>query len=313
MPVSPELVETNFVQVDVDDLNLTSAQAIERLARAGVGLSGTVRPGVLRAVTHLDITDDDIDARDRGRARRARHRRPCVGLVLRAVLFDWGETLSHFEWDDELLAAGHAAGLEAIGRGEEADAFTARFAAELLPALLAEGAAAAVDYEAELRDALGGASDEELDRFLDAEHAAWRPARALVEAAHALLETLRGRGLRLAIVANTWPEPARLVRRELDELGITERVDRIVLSGEAGVRKPARAIFELALAQFALDPLEVLFVGDRLVDDVGGAAAVGMSTAQALWFRADEGGDVEPDFLAFTPADVLTAVKRLGG
>ena len=38
-----------------------------------------------------------------------------------------------------------------------------------------------------------------------------------------------------------------------------------------------------------------------------------MSTAQALWFRADEGGEVEPDFLAFTPADVLTAVKRLGG
>ena len=54
-------------------------------------------------------------------------------------------------------------------------------------------------------------------------------------------------------------------------------------------------------------------MGDRLVDDVAGAAAVGMSTAQALWFRADEGGEVEPDFLAFTPADVLTAVKRLGG
>jgi threonine aldolase len=61
VPASPELVETNFVQVHVDDLNLTSTQAIERLARAGVGLSGTIQPGVLRAVTHLDITDEDID------------------------------------------------------------------------------------------------------------------------------------------------------------------------------------------------------------------------------------------------------------
>ena len=56
-----------------------------------------------------------------------------------------------------------------------------------------------------------------------------------------------------------------------------------------------------------------MFVGDRVVDDIAGAAGIGMSTVQALWFRADEGGEVEPDFLAFTPADVLTAVKRLGG
>jgi putative hydrolase of the HAD superfamily len=86
-----------------------------------------------------------------------------------------------------------------------------------------------------------------------------------------------------------------------------------VLSDEAGARKPARAIFEVALAQLGLDPLEALFVGDRSVDDVAGAAAVGMSTTQALWFRTDDPGEIEPDFLAFTPADVLTAVKRLGG
>jgi putative hydrolase of the HAD superfamily len=233
--------------------------------------------------------------------------------VLRAVLFDWGETLYHFEWDDELLAAGHAAGLEALGRGEEAEAFTEQFAAERLPALLADGAAEQLDYGAELRALLGGVSDEELDRFLDAEHEAWRPARALVDSAHALLDTLHGRGLRLAIVANNWPEPARLVRRELDELGVTDRVDRIVLSGEVGARKPERAIFELALAQLGLDPLEAVFVGDRPIDDVGGAAGVGMSTVQAMWFNADEAEDVEPDFLAFTPADVLTAVKRIGG
>ena len=159
--------------------------------------------------------------------------------MLQAVLFDWGETLVHFEWDDELLAAGHAAGLEALGRGEEADEFTRRFAAERLPALLADGAAEQLDYAAELRALLGDVDDEELDRFLDAEHAAWRPARALVGSAHALLETLHDRSLRLAIVANTWPEPARLVRRELEELGVAERVDRIVLSGEVGARKPS--------------------------------------------------------------------------
>jgi threonine aldolase len=58
---SPELVETNFVQVDVGDHDLTAAEAIARLAEAGVGLSSTVEPGVLRAVTHLDITDEDVE------------------------------------------------------------------------------------------------------------------------------------------------------------------------------------------------------------------------------------------------------------
>src|SRR5262245_51074790 len=233
--------------------------------------------------------------------------------MLQAVLFDWGETLCHFEWDDELLAVGQAVGLGAMGGGEAAHAVPERFRAERLPALLADGAATSVDYAAELRTLLGAVGDDELDRFLDAEHEAWRPARGLVDAGHALLETLHDRKLRLAVVANHWPEPARLVRRELEELGVADRVDRIVLSGEVGVRKPAPAIFENALAQLGLDPLEAVFVGDRLVDDIAGAAGVGMSTVQALWFRADEGGEVEPDFLAFTPADVLTAVKRLGG
>ena len=37
--------------------------------------------------------------------------------------------------------------------------------------------------------------------------------------------------------------------------------------------------------------------------------AVGMTTVQALWFRADDtSGAIEPDFLAFTPMDVLNAV-----
>jgi threonine aldolase len=54
-------VETNFVQVDVGALGLTSAEACARLAAAGVGLSATVTPGVIRAVTHLDVGDDDVE------------------------------------------------------------------------------------------------------------------------------------------------------------------------------------------------------------------------------------------------------------
>jgi threonine aldolase len=61
VPVDLEQVETNFVQVNVGALGLDGGDALARLAEAGIGLSGTAHPGVLRAVTHLDIDDEDID------------------------------------------------------------------------------------------------------------------------------------------------------------------------------------------------------------------------------------------------------------
>jgi threonine aldolase len=61
VPVDPARTETNFVQVDVGALGLAPRDAVARLEEAGVGLSGTVVPGVLRAVTHLDVDDDDVE------------------------------------------------------------------------------------------------------------------------------------------------------------------------------------------------------------------------------------------------------------
>jgi threonine aldolase len=61
LPVDLEQIETNFVQLDVGPLDLTAQEATMRLADAGVRLSDTVHPTILRAVTHLDITDEDVD------------------------------------------------------------------------------------------------------------------------------------------------------------------------------------------------------------------------------------------------------------
>lgn len=52
--IDPATVETNFVPI-VDEPGLA-----ERVAERGVGVGG-LRQGWLRAVTHLDIDDDDID------------------------------------------------------------------------------------------------------------------------------------------------------------------------------------------------------------------------------------------------------------
>ncbi len=61
LAVDPTQTETNFVALDVGPLGLTAQQAIDRAAAAGVGISDTVHPTILRAVVHLDISDGDIE------------------------------------------------------------------------------------------------------------------------------------------------------------------------------------------------------------------------------------------------------------
>lgn len=61
LAVDLEQVETNFVQIDLAPLGIARADAIARLAEAGVGISATVHPSVVRAVTHLGISDDDVE------------------------------------------------------------------------------------------------------------------------------------------------------------------------------------------------------------------------------------------------------------
>jgi threonine aldolase len=57
--VDLDQIETNFVQIDVGE---DRAGAIERLKERGVLVSTTVHPTVVRAVTHLDIGDEDVEA-----------------------------------------------------------------------------------------------------------------------------------------------------------------------------------------------------------------------------------------------------------
>jgi putative hydrolase of the HAD superfamily len=233
--------------------------------------------------------------------------------VIRAVLFDWGDTLMEFAFDEELVKASHRAGLRAIGR-EDLD-ITEHFRERFEPLFAVPGTIEEIEYPGFVRDILGDfgveISDEELNRFLDAEHKAWAPARRLGGTTHALLDALRARGIRLGLVSNAF-DPGWLLHQDLDEMGIGERIDFAVFSSEVGKRKPHPDIFRRALEALEVGPERAVFVGDRLFEDVRGAGEVGMTTVQALWFRADEHPDGrEPDFQAFTQMDVLNVVSRL--
>ena len=61
MPVDLQQVETNFVLVDAGALGLGADDAVARLRAEGVLLSFAARRDVLRAVTHLDVSTEDVE------------------------------------------------------------------------------------------------------------------------------------------------------------------------------------------------------------------------------------------------------------
>ena len=96
--------------------------------------------------------------------------------------------------------------------------------------------------------------DDELERFLEAEHAAWQPARMLASTTHALLEALRERGLKIGLVSNAL-DPPGLLHRDLARDGRRRAARRTRSSRRrSGWRKPHPAIFERALEALGVEP-----------------------------------------------------------
>jgi putative hydrolase of the HAD superfamily len=87
-----------------------------------------------------------------------------------------------------------------------------------------------------------------------------------------VLRELRERGLTLVVASNwdcslpEWLRPA----------GILELVDGVVTSAEVGAAKPSPRVFQCALAVAGVDPARALHVGDKVDNDIDGAAAAGV-------------------------------------
>lgn len=125
------------------------------------------------------------------------------------------------------------------------------------------------------------AKAELFQRFAGAE--AWEVYDEVPE----VLERLRGFGVRLAVLSN-WDERLPSLLRAL---GLAEFFEVVVFSAGVGVEKPGAAIFQAALAALDLPPRQVLHVGDRRLEDLEGARAVGMQSL--LVGRGDRGGDLQ--------------------
>lgn len=92
-----------------------------------------------------------------------------------------------------------------------------------------------------------------------------------------VLGALRARGVKTAIVSNTpWGSPGALWREELARLGLSPWVDAAIFCTDAGWRKPAGPIFDLAMARLRVAAEDCLFVGDDPRWDLDGPRALGI-------------------------------------
>lgn len=96
-----------------------------------------------------------------------------------------------------------------------------------------------------------------------------------------LLNVLKKRDIRLGIITNGQTE---VQKATITALCIGYLIDVVIVSEEAGVRKPAPEIFRLALAELGLDAGSVWFVGDHAVNDVIGSSAAGLT---GVWLNVD--------------------------
>src|SRR3984957_8338940 len=226
-------------------------------------------------------------------------------MTVRAVIFDWGGTLTPWH-------------------GIDLDELWLAVCARHYPADEAAAIATAV-REAEMevwrhgeQSQRSGTLDHIFERagtsaspdFLPSYFEAWDPHTLTDPDAPPLLRELRRRGIRIGVLSNTmWPRAAHeriFIRDEIFDL-----IDGAVYSSEIPWVKPHPEAFRAAMKAIDVtDPAECVFVGDRPYDDVHGAKSAGMRGVLVPNSDVPAFSGTEPDAVIPRLADLLGHVDR---
>src|SRR4051812_7135276 len=127
------------------------------------------------------------------------------------------------EWSDEIALEGHTAGLAALDREGLPDAatftsFLEQHEAELFPLASEDEIDIAAVMAGSFRNQGVDLTDDDVRLFLQAAQDVWSSYYKLAASTHALLEALRARGLKLALVSNT-ASPQWLLQPILERQG----------------------------------------------------------------------------------------------
>ena len=185
-------------------------------------------------------------------------------MSVRAVAFDWGGTLT--PWFDvdlrerwmayaTVFASDHAEDLAQRLHAGEMQRWDRQFETA--------GHSGTGALEQMFQECGVDTSSPRHAAALAAYLASWEPNTHTDPQAAPLLERLRGRGLRTAVLSNTmWPR--RHHEHVLERDGILHLFDYLLFTSETPSAKPHESVFADVMYHLDVEPSECVFVGDRL-------------------------------------------------
>lgn len=149
-------------------------------------------------------------------------------------------------------------------------------------------------------------SDEELDSLFVTyreEYArGWRPYPDVADC----LARLAGRPLGLISNGDGVEQ-----RRKLESLGLEDRFDPVIISGEVGLSKPDPRVFQKACRQAGREPADCVYIGDQLETDALACQRIGLV---GVWINRAGQGPRRRDVIELRSLDELQdLLDRLDG
>jgi len=232
-------------------------------------------------------------------------------VTVRAVIFDWGGTLT--PWRSVDPSHGWRAYADVVHASEPTRA--QELAAQLLAAENTAWSRTRDDSSAfTFASVLAACGVDEHPDAVRSFRTFWEPSTYTDPDVTTVLTKLRQRGLRTGVLSSTsWPGGwhEEILRRD----GVLDHFDGCVWSSQLAWTKPHPEAFRAAMRAVGVDdPAECVYVGDRLYDDISGAKGVGMRAVLVPHSKIPPEQltevDVEPDAVIQRLTDLLPLVDN---
>jgi putative hydrolase of the HAD superfamily len=243
--------------------------------------------------------------------------------MLRAVIFDLGGTLLHYESATaslfDLNKRGFALLYDYLSTNGHAELTEAIFLTTITSHIMSEWHAAMSSFRGGSVETPLKAALNELGISLSADE--WRVARRaffapIQQAAEPrqevryTLQTLKEQGMALGVLSNTfWASDIH--DEDLVRFGLLDLLPIRLYSCDTGWLKPHPEAFQMALNELGVEPNQAIYVGDRLKTDIEPARKVG------LWgvliktpFREEPLEDMMPDAVISELPELIRLTER---
>jgi putative hydrolase of the HAD superfamily len=243
--------------------------------------------------------------------------------MLKAVIFDLGGTLLHYESAEADIIELNKRGFAALYRHLSANGQVALPEATFLTTVTSRATAA---WRAALASLRGASVETPLkavlaamgvsltdDEWQAARRAFFAPIRQTVaprKMARYTLQALKERGMALGLLSNTfWA--GDIHDADLARFGLLDLLPTRLYSCDTGRLKPHPEAFQVALTALGVEPNEAVYVGDRLKTDVEPARKVGLwGVLIKVSFRDERSENMMPDATISELPELINLLER---